>query len=315
MKEGRAFGLPQLSLVRDAPRWTLAGVVAIALHAAVGLTAAAFAPERQESAPNEEMIVELAPMIISEPEPVEEVETVEALEPEKLTEIEQPPPAEEVVEEEVAEAEPEEVIQEEPEQIVAEAPPEEVVREEPEPVVEEEPEEVVEEKPVPEVKTATVVLPKKQPPRKPKVEPRKEPKKVERPRPVKKVEAPKKEAPKRVTRRNANPEARASNTRNNRPRQAQASAPRVDPGAWHGRVRSAIFSRKPGGIGQPGRVGLQIVVNTGSGAITSARVSRSSGNSRLDQLALSMTRGRVPAAPAGIGRATYSFSFTVTFER
>jgi len=68
--------------------------------------------------------------------------------------------------------------------------------------------------------------------------------------------------------------------------------------------------RHPGGTSASGVVRLAVRIS-GSGGLRSARVARSSGNSRLDRAAVATARRAAPyPAPPGGG----SFSFTVSLR-
>ena len=89
-------------------------------------------------------------------------------------------------------------------------------------------------------------------------------------------------------------------------------APKVNPARWHNSVRAAIARRVGGLRGMQGTVNISFVV-TASGSVASARVSRSSGDSRLDKAAVRAVRSaRVPAPPDGLGGSTHSFSIPLT---
>lgn len=292
MSEGRTTRLPKITLARDLPRWGLAAALAVGAHAAVAAGVVAFAPEKEAIAMKQAMTVELQPLVISEAQSVDQVDTVAALQPEEVVEEETP------VEEEVetTEEEIEDPVEEAVEEPVVETEAEDTAEE----VVEETPEEVIEEaQPAPEVKKAEVVLPKPKPAKK-KPEPKVEKKKVEKPvvKPVKKAES------KKVAKASSTQTSRASSS---------AGAPRVNPSAWYSKVNAAVARRKPRSLGASGRVVIRFVVNS-SGGIISSSIASSSGNARLDSAALAMARGRVPAPPAGLSGSSFPFTLPVTFR-
>ncbi|MGR3371475.1 TonB family protein [Pseudooceanicola nanhaiensis] len=85
--------------------------------------------------------------------------------------------------------------------------------------------------------------------------------------------------------------------------------------SWGAQVRARIESRKrhPGGRG--GQVVIALTV-TPAGQVAAAGIARSSGNPRLDRAALQAVRsaGRMPRAPAGLTRGSYSFSLPMAFN-
>lgn len=261
MSEGKTTRLPRISLARDLPRWGLAALVAVGAHAAVAAGVVAFAPVKEAISTKPAMTVELQPLVISEAESVEQVDSVAAVLPEEVVEEETP------VEEEV------ETVEEEAE----EEPVEEVVEETPEEVIEEA-------KPTPVAKKPAVVLPK---PAKKRVE-----RKVEK----KKVEQPAKKVAEKPVRKKAvdSPSKVNSSARKSAPAPSASEFAR-----WRAKVNATLARRKPRGLGVSGTVTLRIGIN-GSGSIVSASVA-SSSDPRLNSAALSMARGGVPAPPAGSG--------------
>ncbi|RAP40257.1 hypothetical protein BYZ73_16475 [Rhodovulum viride] len=98
----------------------------------------------------------------------------------------------------------------------------------------------------------------------------------------------------------------------------QASAATRDPGRiasmmaeWGASIRARIQRRVPEGAGR-GAALVELTVSA-QGALVAVRVVRSSGNARLDGLALAAVRqaGRFPAAPAALGPGARSFSLEV----
>ncbi|OLS50084.1 energy transducer TonB [Rhodovulum sulfidophilum] len=103
-----------------------------------------------------------------------------------------------------------------------------------------------------------------------------------------------------------------------RGRAGEASAATRDPGRvatlmaqWGAAIRARIQRRVPEGAGR-GAALVELTVSA-RGTLVSVRVVRSSGNARLDGLALAAVRqaGRFPAAPAGLGDGARSFSLEV----
>ncbi|WP_414898693.1 energy transducer TonB [Rhodovulum sp. YEN HP10] len=103
-----------------------------------------------------------------------------------------------------------------------------------------------------------------------------------------------------------------------RGRAGEATVATRDPGRvatlmaeWGAAIRARIQRRVPEGAGR-GKALVELTVSA-RGALVSVRVVRSSGNARLDGLALAAVRqaGRFPAAPAGLGDAARSFSLEV----
>ena len=91
---------------------------------------------------------------------------------------------------------------------------------------------------------------------------------------------------------------------------ARTTASRGDILSYAALVRARVASNKPGGSGSGGTVIVSFGVS-GSGGLTYARISRSSGNSGLDQVALGAVRrsGPFPAPPDG-----QSHAFSVPFH-
>lgn len=141
-------------------------------------------------------------------------------------------------------------------------------------------------------------------------------------KPVRKVERPTqmKEQPK--TRQK--PDAKIAKKADAGPTKLQSSAasqtakaskaPTVSPERWNSSVRAAV-ARSVGRIrGMRGSVSVSFVV-TSSGSVASARVSRSSGDGRLDSAAVGAVRAaRVPAPPAGLGGSSHAFSIPLSFN-
>lgn len=95
--------------------------------------------------------------------------------------------------------------------------------------------------------------------------------------------------------------------------QAQVSSLKA---RWGGQIRARVERQKRFPRGQRGRgqVVLRLTV-TRDGRIAGASVARSSGNAAYDQAAMAAISraGRLPAAPAGLTDATYSFNLPMDF--
>ncbi len=88
---------------------------------------------------------------------------------------------------------------------------------------------------------------------------------------------------------------------------------------WGASIRARIERRKsyPSAAGRAsGAVGVRIVVGR-DGRFGGVSLTTSSGNAALDQAALQAVQraGRFPAAPKGLGNASYSFTLTMRFSR
>jgi protein TonB len=273
--------------LREAGLWMFAAVAVVLAHAAVSFAFQSLTDVQPQSEAEEAMVVELAqlPFVssaavmsekISEEPPVEETSPEEIL-PEPV-EPEETPVVEQAEPEVVPEETAEPVEEDIVEQEVAEAVEPEVVMPIPRPekVVEEEPTERVERKPEKKVERKKAVTPK----------------------PVRQAEV-RREAKSRA---DASVESRA------------AKAPTVSPARWNSQVRAAIARRAGRAGGLTGTVHVRFVVSR-SGAITSASVAGSSGNSRLDNTALRMVRSaRVPPPPAELPGSAHSFMIPLSFR-
>jgi periplasmic protein TonB len=88
---------------------------------------------------------------------------------------------------------------------------------------------------------------------------------------------------------------------------------------WGGRLRAKVdrARRYPAGAdGATGKVTLRLTVAS-SGQVLAVRVTASSGQAALDRAALEAVKraGRLPKAPAGLDRKSYSFNLPVLFTR
>ncbi|TQS71499.1 TonB family protein [Rhodobacteraceae bacterium] len=88
---------------------------------------------------------------------------------------------------------------------------------------------------------------------------------------------------------------------------------------WGAQIRQRIERRKrypSAARGASGRVVVRVSV-TRSGQLAGVSLAQSSGNGAIDQAAVQAVQraGRFPAAPSGLGGASYSFSLPMTFQR
>jgi protein TonB len=320
---------------REAGLWTFAAASVVLAHAAASFAFQALQPPPEEVSVEEAMLVELEPVAFTmaasvSPSEVISKEDVEETSPDEVHEImEEEPP--EIVDEEtpveqaeadktpLEQAEPEETpVTEETEvarqeaaepveQETAESLEEEAIEQEIAEAVEPEvviplprPEHVVEETPPEEpVKTAEAKP-------EPKVVKKAERKKTETPKPKKRAEMPK-PVKKADVRKEAKSRSESS------VQQQAASTPTVNPNKWNSAVQRAIARAARRARGTRGSVSIAFVVNA-SGSIVSARVARSSGNSKLDGTALGIVRAaRIPPPPAGL-TGSHSFMLPMTFQ-
>ncbi len=91
---------------------------------------------------------------------------------------------------------------------------------------------------------------------------------------------------------------------------ARVSASQGDVAGYAAKVRARVASRRPSGNGARGTVIVSFSV-AGSGGLSSARISSSSGNARLDAAALQAVRGAGPFPPTPTGAR---LSFAVPFH-
>ena len=80
---------------------------------------------------------------------------------------------------------------------------------------------------------------------------------------------------------------------------------------WGSQIRARIARRAPSGAGR-GTAVVTITVS-GNGALLGVRLAKSSGNARIDKLALAAVKqaGRFPAAPKSLGIARHSFRLPI----
>lgn len=267
---------------QEMARWTTAAAFVAAAHLSIAYVAGTIMMRESRPAVEEALTIDLTPFIMTQAEQ-EQPDVLREDTPEPVLEDVQP---QEIVEQ-VAEAQPVEEAETTPDELSVETEKDAVEPDTPDTLTE-----------AIETPPAEVVVPK--PVGKP-VE-----KKAEK-TPRKVIRKP---APRRVTA--TDPAKGKSSTT-----QAEAKvarAPSVNPARWHSQVYAAIARRKPHDRGVSGRVSIRFIVNA-SGAIVSAGVARSSGNSALDSAALAMVRGaRVPAPPANLPGSRHPFTIPVVFQ-
>lgn len=260
-------------------RWGVAGVLIVAVHAALVYGALFWHKVEAEAPPPAAVMIELAPMPVSAPTPTEDVapgpQMVQAPQttPDAPDTPEDTPPPPDPVKKEVVEETPE-------------LPPSPVPSEVVLPKVEPEPVDMPLPKPRPEVVE----------------KPKKEAKPTRRKQAPATSAAPRSEAQPSPTTAAPSPGAAASNSR------ARAS--------WAAMVSAHLnrFKRyPPGAQGITGRPSVRFSLN-GSGHVTSVQLVRSSGSAVLDSEAMATVRraSPFPAPPDGRGA---SFSVPVNFTR
>jgi periplasmic protein TonB len=292
------FALPPL---REVGLWTAAAAFVVFAHVAIAYTIQALRPLDPPVEANEPaLMIDLAPIFFSTPEAVE----VEPVSKEVAQETVEPvDDVQETVEEQVETAELEKPVEPETaEPLLVE--PETVEPEVAEPEIAE-PELTAPEVTAPEVTApeVTEVMPEvvaALPEPRPIIEEPQEKKPVRKAEPRKQVEkpAPKKEVAKAELK--AKPAARASVA------SRAAKAPSISPARWQSRLSAWLnrHKRYPRGAksrGEEGVVSVSFAINE-AGVVLSARISRSSGNSELDQAALDMLHraSPVPPPPPGV---------------
>jgi periplasmic protein TonB len=295
------FALPPF---REIGLWAAAALFVVMAHAVLAYTIQALRPLDPPAAVEPALMVDLSPLVVTTPESVEGQTVTEEIPEEQLQPVDEVPEVVKESPESVETAEVEETVEPdvvEPQQAepeFAEAEPAEPEITEPEP---EEPE-------IAEVVTPEVAVPLPEPRPVAEEKKRKPPERVARAEPRKEVEKP--AAKKRVARAEAKAEAEAKPApKAEASQKSQASrAPKISPAKWQSRVMAWLnrHKRYPRGARsrrEQGVVSVSFAINA-SGSVTSARITRSSGNSELDQAALDMLRraSPVPAPPPGVGR-------------
>ncbi|MBE7184250.1 MAG: TonB family protein [Methylobacterium mesophilicum] len=314
--------LPRLPSPREAALWGGAGVLVLAAHLAAAYYLRDIEPAATPPAAFEQsMEIELAPLVVDTPEAVQSETLAEAPPTEEALQPEEPaPPIEEAVPEIVPETRP-------PETVTAETPdpvPPEAVT--PEPVQPEtaEPVETAEVPPVEEVtpETPAPVIEQETFAATPDVEvplPLARPEAV-RPEPKVAQERPRPRRARPVERREEPARAQPAPRQQARSEASQAQraprAPTVSSARWQAQVVARIrrFTRRPAGLRGEGTASVTFTFND-SGAITSVRVTRSSGNPEIDAASVAIVQrsSPVPVPPEDI--PTRRFSVPVRFNR
>jgi protein TonB len=95
---------------------------------------------------------------------------------------------------------------------------------------------------------------------------------------------------------------------------APAKVKPVSSGAYRAQVWGKLARHRPR-LGKPGSTTVVFAIGP-SGALRSARVGRSSGNSALDQRALAAVRAAapLPAPPGGLSASALNFSIQIYFR-
>lgn len=292
----------QASRTGAALRWTLAAGVVFGVHAAGAWTLLARQPELPpQGVPEAAVLIELAPPAAAPeiapaeapeaPEPVEAPE--EAIEPEPEPEpVVEPEPEPEP--EPVVEPEPEPLPDPEPEPVVEPLPePEPEPLPEPEPVVEEPPPTPEEELQVDAIPLPTLrptPPPRRVEPERPREQPRRE---QRRPEPQRQEAQPQ--------RRQAPPPSTAAQGRQVPASQGAQRPSARETASWQSQIqnrvaRAAARTRAPG----RGTASVSFTIG-GNGVLTGVRLTRSSGDARLDQVAVQVVQraGPFPPPPGG----------------
>lgn len=287
---------------REVSIWACAALLVLIAHASAALYLhQALTEDNSHEAVEEALMVELAPLTLSQAEEVQSEELVEE------TPSETPP--EEITEklpEEVQPVEEEVVETVEPEQQIAALEPEIEPLEEVEEVEQIEPDPIIDEL----VEEPDMVLPESDVPM-PVARPM-----PEKPKPVVR-EKPKLERPKEVVRDKPKPVEVAKAAPAPAPSVARAStAPSITPAKWQSRVIAHINRRK-GSISRRSRGRGQAYVLfsiNNSGGVTASRISQSSGDQALDQLALDLIKRSSPV-PTPPENGPRTLNIPISFER
>lgn len=86
---------------------------------------------------------------------------------------------------------------------------------------------------------------------------------------------------------------------------------------WGGAIRSGVERRKryPGGTSASGTAVVRLTVAP-QGRLVSATLAKSSGDAKLNRAAVeAVRRARIPKAPKGLSKASYSFSLPIAFTK
>jgi protein TonB len=315
--------------LREITLWTGASVLVLSAHIAAAALMLQQEPELSaDSAPPAAIMIELAPepeavnteeeQIAPDPADSKEVESEEVKPVEQAQPEPEPQPVEEPIEEpveppppevaELPEPTPPEPVVEEPPPEIAEL-PDPVLEPLPEPIVEPPPELVEQPDPIEQQITAALenvevplptLRPAPPPPVKPEVAKKPEPKKE----PVKQVER-RKQRQEQAQKEMAQAKAQVQQSTRNAASQSatgSVSTPKVSPARWMSSVRSKIARnarRCPGG--DKGVVAVSFSFDN-SGNIGRVSVSRSSGNSAIDDYVTTAIRraSPIPTPPAGV---------------
>lgn len=278
----------------SALRWTVAAIVVCAAHAAGAWFALTWKPAMAAGEPPPAVMIELAPVAVAPEAPPQDI----APGP-QMTEA-QPEPTPDTPER------PDEKPEDLPQPDVAEVKP--PVEDIPPPPL---PQPQVEMPKLPERQEAEAVL--TPPPPQPKAE-HKPPKakKVEKKKPIdpKKTRAPHTTAPPTSQAQRANTAAA--------PSASNSDTPSASPASWRGALNAHLnrYKRFPTGAAMGGIVQIAFTIDR-SGNVLSSRLVRSSGDSALDQEAVSLPRraSPVPAPPPNVGGGSISLTVPVRFNR
>lgn len=277
----------------SALRWTVAVIVVVAAHAAGAWLALIWKPAMAAGEPPPAVMIELAPVAVAPEAPPQDIA---------------PGP-------QMTEAQPE-LTPDTPER------PEEKPEDQSEPKVAEvkPPVKEVPPLPAPQPQVEVPKLPERQeaeaaltpPPPQPKAEHKRPPKKVEKKKPIdpKKTHAPHTTAPPTSQAQRANTAAA--------PSASNSDTPSASPASWRGALNAHLnrYKRFPAGTAMGGIVQIAFTIDR-SGNVLSSRLVRSSGDSALDQEAVSLP-GRaspVPAPPPNVSGGSISLTVPVRFNR
>ncbi len=86
---------------------------------------------------------------------------------------------------------------------------------------------------------------------------------------------------------------------------------------WGGAIRSGVERRKryPNGTSASGTAVVRLTVAP-QGRLVAAKLAKSSGDAKLDRAAIdAVRRARIPKAPKGLSKASYSFSLPIAFTK
>lgn len=283
----------------DAARWVGAGAIVLCAHAAGAYVVHSMQPEDvMDGSPPAAIMIEF------EPEPVAPIaeEEADTVQPDMVKELAETEP--EVEPEPVPEPEPE--VEPETDPII-----EPELETEPEPKPEEIIPDVVE-APKPEV---AVPLPAVKPVERPKIVEKKQEKpvgkRVQKPKPKKAPDNSRAATPSVA----ANVGAKIAANRNGQ----SAGNPGIRSDRWVSKLQAHLerqrrFLSRGMGSGARGIVSISFVIDP-SGHVLSARISGSSGDSKLDQLALQTVRraSPVPAPPAATAKARMPITVPIRF--